>query len=67
MRWKADPVVWDTLQGSKRQGVQAVLVSSLLLVTSAKICAQLVWADLQLLSLREPGATAELLCLSLPG
>ena len=39
MRWKADPVVWDTLQGSKRQGVQAVLVSSLLLVTSAKICA----------------------------
>ena len=60
-------MVRDTLQGSKRQGVQAVLVSSLLLVTSAKICAQLVWADLQLRCLREPGATAELLCLSLPG
>ena len=29
------------LQGSKRQGVQAVLVSSLILVISAKICAKL--------------------------
>lgn len=64
-RRKADPVVWDTLQGSNRQGVQAVLVSSLLFVTSAKICATLVWADSSASVLQSP-ATAKLLCLSLP-
>ena len=34
--------------------MKAVLLSSLTLVISAKTCVKLVWADLQLLSLREP-------------
>lgn len=51
-RQKAEMMVCAVLQGRNR-GVQAALVSSLILMISAKACTKLVWADLQLLSLRE--------------
>lgn len=43
-RQKADLVLCDRLQDSHGWGLQAVLISSLILMSSAKTCAKLFWA-----------------------